>query len=395
MRYLKLGFDLFTKRLLINILLIIQLVISLVAINFSVARVQALGFGLNVVKQIPMEKYLCVMPIPEIKAIKGDDYFDFTRLEGEHYLGESYTVMLRCLSKSIKSLVYDDVLLENLSVPLKKGEWRAPVITEHGTNVYPVVISQEDKSIKYGDRLEVSSTNGNIFQVYVSGVLNTSQRYLNLSKSGNAATSDYFFKKVDRQIDGLMFFFDKEMYPQELYELLHKQPTRFIFFDEMNSDQFLSNAAVLSEQGYTYTPQELMMNSDDEYQENLRYYLPFCICIFAISLIGIVSFTALNMLQNAHYFSILYLCGSRTKYSSYICLGYVGIVCLATLIISFFVYTLGNLSGIMNQMDLYFTNTNILITGAILLLVVAVSMIIPIVMMKRFSVTEYIRKFEK
>ena len=275
--------------------------------------------------------------------------------------------------------------------------------TENGTVYYPVVINAAYSNLGYGEKMSVWATihkeSGDEtipFSIYVAGILNSDQRYISLGSGSNVATSDNFFSKVSGSRSSPLLLFNKDLLPAEVKPLFSVQSTRFLFFDPtIDQATMEQNIAILSNQAYTFTLDEILENSEAEYNDNMRFYMPFCVCIYAIALIGIISFVALNTLQNAHYFSILYLCGCRWKNCLYICTGYVGVITVLSLVLSFFIYSVASFAGITEQMGLYFTMGNLWLTLAIIAVLVITALIIPFVMMRRFSVTEFIRKYEK
>ncbi len=404
MRYIKLGLDLFNKRLLINLLLVIQVVIALTATNFAFARTQSIRMSLSIIEKIPNPNTVCTMAFREIIELRGDNYLDLEGIQGDYEVGSSSIFFLSSDTfPNLKAQAYDNCLIENIPVPLSRGSWEMQPITENGTVYYPVVINAAYSNLGYGDKMSVWATmhkeSGDEtipFSIYVAGILNSDQRYISLGSGSNVATSDNFFQKQTGSRSSPLLFFNKELLPTELEPLFSVQSTRFLFFDRtIDQTTMEQNIAILSNQAYTFTLNEILENSEAEYNDNMRFYMPFCVCIYAIALIGIISFVALNTLQNAHYFSILYLCGCRWKNCLYICTGYIGVITVLSLLLSFFIYSVASFAGITEQMGLYFTTGNLWLTLAIIAVLVITSLIIPFVMIHRFSVTEFIRKYEK
>ena len=404
MRYVKLGLDLFKKRPLINLLLALQVVIAIVAVNFVFARTYSLRMGLSILEKMPNPNSVCTMAPREITELKGDNYLDLEDIQGDYEIGASYRFFLSSDPyENLSAYAYDECLLKNIPVPLRRGTWEMQPITENGTTYYPVIVSSSFPGLKYGDRMEIWATihkesgDENIpFSIYVAGILNSDQRFLNFGSGSNAATGDNLFQKQTGSRSSPLLFFNKDQLPAELAPVMLIQSTRFLFFDPaLDKAAMEHNTTLLSNQAFTFTLDELLENSRAEFGENMRLYLPFCVCIYAIALIGVISFVALNTLQNARYFSILYLCGCRWKNCRNICIGYVGLLSLLALLISLLLYGLASAAGMSERMQLAFSVGNLWLTLAILLVVAITALVIPFVLMKRFSVTEFIRKFER
>lgn len=397
MKYIKLGIDLFLKNPKMNLFLVVQLIVSILAVNFCLGTTQSIKVELDLIEKIPNKNTVCFMPTFEMSNLKGNNYLDLKDIKEKFSIGETgYFFVNYKKAEGIKAFVYSQALLKNLKVPLSKGTWDFKVLNKNGIVYYPIVINTEYKNLKYQDSFQVSSEEFGQFGVYVAGVLHRSQRYVSMSTSGNTATSDLFFKRNLGENQLPLFFLNDSIIPQKVRKSITYQGTKFLFFDDdIKQNALDKEIKKLSNQGYVYSLESIVNNSYKNYNEYMRFYWPFCAFIFLISLVGIISFSALNTLRNTKYFSILYLCGCPWKNCKYICVSNLGFCSFIALIIAILIYNFVNLTGALVNMNLYFTHTNIVMTVLLIAITIIVPMLIPYYMIKKLSVNEFIKKFDK
>ena len=166
--------------------------------------------------------------------------------------------------------------------------------------------------------------------------------------STNSANSDHLIKECNP--DTVTFFGIDELYPNFAKDITYECDTRFIFFeDNITSEQFNRNYNIIKNQGYAYTYEQLLNNSQYHIKQGYTYYIPLLICLLLLCTIGIVSFTVLSIKNNQYYYSCFLLCGGRKKDCVNLSLINVLLIILISFLITFFITNLlvqtGALSG--------------------------------------------------
>lgn len=163
-----------------------------------------------------------------------------------------------------------------------------------------------------------------------------------------------------------------------------------MFFDNTQNRDVVDEAILkIRDQAFVFDYSTLLKNSQNEYQEESRYFIPICMSIISISLIGMISITALTTYENV-FFSILYLCGGKKAGLKYICLGYLGIISvvsfsLCTLLNAFLTY-----SGVYKKIMFDLSLLNVMSTVISIIILIVFSMLIPITLIRKLSVSEFI-----
>lgn len=397
MKYLKFSSDLLMKKPIASLLMLAQLVLSVIAVNYSLATIQSISLNMQLIKKIPNANTFCVMPTWDTMIIEGEEYINYDDIKGKYEIGKAgYLFFNGAGFEGIKMHTYSDSLLKNIQVPLSRGSWDLELLIENGKTYYPVVINAEYPNLKYKDKLVVSNDESGTINMYVAAVLNEGQRYLSLNTTGNQVNSDYFFKTCFDDLEQRPHFFANEKYlPEFAKKHIFYQDTKFLFFKDTTPNSVLQDAeGILSNQAYTYTLSELLENSRTNYREHVRLYIPFCVFIVLISLCGIISLSALSMLQNIRYFATLSLCGCCWRNCVYICFGYLGLLCFVASAILGAFYSIGNMFGLFLKANLLFTNMNVVVTLLIFMVVLLFPIFIPWFMLKKHSASQLLRKFD-
>jgi len=232
----------------------------------------------------------------------------------------------------------------------------------------------------------------------VCGVLNVQRKYFSMSTTSNVLRADMLFKTGENHEFNIgtycSFFGIQSLVPSELFDAAKKESAKILFFDsDIGVEGVEKIAEDIEKYAMTTTFDELRKNSMYNYSTISKYFTPLCLVVFFVSIMGIMSSTALNMLENSYLFSILFLSGCRWKDCAVICVSYTGVIVIFSLIGTFGLYICSWILEIQQRMNILFQFNNLMISGLMILFVFLISMLVPFYMVKKYSIAEYIRKF--
>ena len=305
--YLHYGYELFIKRLFVHLLLIAELCASVVAVNLAVSMIQGLYTDVNILRSTD-EDTLFVMPSYELSSVIGEDFLADLDIRSEYTVGEAYTASLTTPVSYGKVLLYNDTLLSQVSLPLSKGGWDAPAITEQGRTYYPLVVNNESVW-RLGDRFEAEASGERIY-CYIAGVLGDSNRYLIFSASSSAATTAQI---VDTPSETLELYGNAAHFPLALFTYHRVSDNKLLFLEKATPEDIAHDRSELRKVGFVFTRDEIIENSMDEIENNVRYYLPLCLGVLVVSLIGLLSYVMLSLYKDRDFYKIAMICGARRR----------------------------------------------------------------------------------
>ena len=157
---------------------------------------------------------------------------------------------------------------------------------------------------------------------------------------------------------------------------------------------FQNNQTELAKQGFVVSTQEMALNGQKDMREQVTSFLPFILCIFSISLVGIISFNILSTLQQSRLFSILYICGARWRNCLSVCVGYVLCVCGFSLLLGGAFYSFARANGLIEETGIVFSAYNVWWSLALYGIVLAATLLPPYILLKRQSPVEILRTEE-
>ena len=365
------GYELFAKHLFINILLILELIISIVAINLTVAKIQGLYIDVDII-ETASDDTLFIMQGSRHTASGEERVIDLSDIKGSFSVGEEKMMSLRTPFETNGNItIYNKAILENVEIPLKKGSWFASVIEENGKNYYPVIINDEE-SVRYGDRFEALTDTKEVLYCYVAGVLDNNGRYFKLSAASNIATTQQL---IDKSPDELKLFCNAEHFPVEKASYTHTYRGRALFFESVTEDELAHNIQVLKNQAFTFTKNDIISNSMETIDTNVRYYVPLCVGLLIISVLGLFSFAFLSLYKNSNFYKTAILCGARR--SDCVLIGFVSFDLLFVLSTGIICIIYAISYGLAGQNDLKFGGMNLLITGAIYVILMLFGYLLP------------------
>ena len=369
------GFELFCRRFWINLLLVIELVVSIVAMNLSVSTIEGLYTDLNMIKSLDSNTVF-VMPTRDLLNSKPNRRLDLSEIRGEYSIGEQYYSSIPVdnnRASMYRILMYNDEIISNISIPLLKGNWKSPTIIENGIKYYPVITSNES-IVKFGETFKTVTDSEPVY-CYVAGVLGNQQRYVNLSYASNISSTQQLIGNCK---DELIFFCNTEYFPLELFSYKSECTNKILFFDDVTAKEQESNILALRNQGFVFSVDEIVANSMESIKTNVGYYVPLVASIFLVSIMGLFSFSLFSICKNMGFYKTAKLCGASRK--DCVAIGVANYIWLLifSMGIIITVYAIALFSGFMLKEGITISKWNLLTTVFIYVLVLLCGNLIPI-----------------
>ena len=377
--FLRYGYELFSKHLFTNLLLIAELLTSIVAINLTVSTVQGLYTDVNIIKSMD-ESTIFVMPSSDLNADSPNESLSFTQIKGVFEVGESTSSYLVTPFKNNGIILYNEAILTHTQIPLSKGGWDSPVIEIDEKLYYPVIINNED-ALKYGNTF-TADTGIQTISCYVAGVLDSKERYLKLSSVSNVASTSQTVGKCDGE---LKFFCNTAHLSEDLFDYKTKQSNKILFFKEASIDDAEYNLNLLRNQAFVFTRNDIVFNSMQIIKENVKYYVPLGMGILFVSIVGIIAFSLLSIYKNINFYKSAFLCGARSRDCIFIAFASYFWLIILSLAMLAIIFSLALLFGMIEQLDLILSHWNAIITLFIYFTVLLSGGLAPLVLIRKFK----------
>jgi hypothetical protein len=404
MKFLDLGFRIFCRNTVLNLILVCQLAASLVLVNITLGQLNGQRLTLTFFESIAGEKGAYFMPsIEDYLSLQVDAldtperYSILEELSGVKAVSACYQFTFYREGEIFEAFAYDSYMSEKIRLPLLKGVWFTEFPAEEG--VVPVVVGSEDHGFIYGQTIPVNIRDADTqaaLNLKVVGVLRQPLYALGYSRGGTTITGNDIFERYDENYrGGPLIIFSREALAEYRDCYFSKHVNRLVFFDEnIGSEEYLRNLELMSTRGFVQTIDEMYALGRKEIGDNIKSMLPFIICTFSIAAVGLASLTILNAIRQRKIFAIYYLCGSKWKDCFKILAGYLLTVIILSLSLLAFVYGMALLTGNFYRRGLfiYISFNNLLATLGLCLVVIILSLVIPYLILKNTYPAEILRE---
>lgn len=364
---LRFGWGTFTKHAFTNLLLILELIISLIALNISASTLEGYYADIRAVEQLGGDAVF-VMPSSMLTAGR-DDIPDLSQVRGSYSVAEQYKCFNGASIDIDEWIAYNDTAAQH--VKLRLGSWDAEAITEGGEVYYPIIIS-DDSEHRLGDRFEALTGSGRT-HCYVAGVLNAEQRYLKFNSGSSSATTA---NTVADASGKLVVFSNAAHFPTD--ESFGTYDNKVVIFDGASDEDMAHNIRVLRDQGFVFTMDEIVENSMSGVRTNVAYFTPLVVSLFLVSLVGLVCLSIFANYKNMNFYRTAMLCGARRRdcsliaFLSYLFTTLISFVCLL------FLYFAASALGITTALGIRLYAVNAILTALVYVIVILFGSLIPL-----------------
>lgn len=420
--YIKFGFKLFKKNILLNIIIILQLSITIILTNVMVSRYNGFNEVLSLTKDFSLENTYLYMP-----AVNQDRFNE--RIINIQELLEKYKneiTLEQTMPSNFDSddgnkyeiIGYGEKMSECLNMPIKKGCWFNDVETDDYIpcvalgmhelgdiiNLSLVYESDEDLEDKKHDGLnekdfinkestQISEddltnnknndvNNGVNVQFKVVGIIDYNSNILKFMTSSNNPSLDVLFEKnsSDKQI---LLFNQRDLNKFNVNTVFNQYQNSILYLNSNNPQTVQNIVEDFQDQMWLISFKQAHTESIDQLLTQIEGILPLIISIFLVGIVSMLCLTLLNTYNNMRIFSIYYLCGMNWKSNILICLGYVFFQIFGTISLTAILFKVLYNSSVLPTSALIINGLNLMYTISIFIIAIISSLIAPYFLIRK------------
>lgn len=388
MKYLKLAKLAFCEKLKVNLILILQVFAVFVVINVLIGSVNSRQMLKEPYKDVLNKQGFVTyqMPLPEEN---GDtNYYPIDDIKSmlsdkAEVVSFEYLTFQTNSNDLVKVIACDDDFYSKLNLPLVSGKKGNAVIT------------QNMLGIGSGDSVDVLNV-GAKGNIKISGVL-TNPTYIPWTNSGTSEKSDIsiFYKKYDiSSNDGTFIIMNMSAFKALEIERGYyvTQIGKFIYYPQRVSEDIYQKDYEAMNQGNTLNIEEINKDTNKMINEDLKKYVPLCILVFTIVLIGVACSMAIQSLYQMKNYGIYYLCGMKWNNAVGICGSCVLIILVISGVLSAVTLKLLILFGVLANLGIVININNLYVSLIMAVLIFVISMIVPFVNINKQTPVNIIRR---
>ena len=393
----KFAFDMIKNNKIMSTAIVLQLAISIMLLNVTLAMYNDVALRLNVLSDFDRSKTLFYMS----KTILSEEneYENLKKLTDGAVVEPVYTCGFVNKEDNINiyATAYGDKTSEKLSYKMVSGQWYADAPKEKGVIN---VVAYEGSRFKTGDVYETalyssdSEKEGKLkVKLKITGIVNNKVGVITGATSSNVLETDILFQEVDFQSilteNWFLLNYNDVLNLENVTDEVMIMPDAFIFTKSDDNSKYIKD---LSNYGNILTFQSIIDNSDETLAEKLHTVYPIAAGVLMSGVIGAECLIILNNFRSRKRFAIYYLCGMRWGECITISVIQLTYLVAAAVPCSWIVFNLLNNFTIMNfnNVTLYDTN-NIFVTIGIIVLMYAVSVISTKLMVSGSSPKDYLK----
>ncbi len=413
---LKYGIRDFSRNLGFNIFVIIQITLVFITCVFTSSSVsQNLKYYNAFADILDGEGYCAspyinklhrIIPSTEIKDNKRfSDYGDyFENVVAVHQIiatGENGSEN----PYPQKTFAYDGCLIYDYKPIMDNGEWLSDVKSE--SNLLHAVISPNHYGLKVGDiiKQEFSTSQDSIcLDVKIVGMMKDGAKLFGATSDNdkistvggttNKLTAEMLFSNYYSDIAGKpAFVYNLDELEQYEISYITEQKMLIPFRDNLTEisqaeealDNFTIGAIPFS---------QIKKNTLSEIRKQIIILISIIVGLFMLTIVSIISFTAISTHKKLKDYGILYICGGRWKQCAFINFIVIAVDLILSSFLTCFVIQAMKLIGLLNNTVVMFTLNESLICLGVSIIIILVSLIMPIIIIGKTQPREIIKSNE-
>lgn len=310
----------------------------------------------------------------------------------------------------LQGAVYNKDLVKSFQPELSKGEWLNP-----DSNITQVVISENDKNWDVGDIItfvqEVPQEDGTsqevIIKAQVCGKIQegTTIWGKQLGEGGQYHLDyrDLYSTYRYEQEQSILLMFSEEQLKKNDINVDYSYNYIISYKESITEKQASQNERIIMDNikaesygrdGFSYflELESYMETTKREIMRNIIMYIPILICVFLVTVISLINVCTLNMRESYRQNAVFYLLGLHwRKCSIFACLQNIFTLIIAGIFTVLYV-NLAELFQLKKYIFIKIYNETIWLMLVIVLILFIISMIIPMVMLRRKQPIDVIRQ---
>ena len=406
MKYIKLGYLLFLKNLKLNFIVVFE-IIAMILVGVNMISLVSIGVqATSLVQPLTNSKFVYYMSTENYLDIITMDSLDNNKtnesekldIKNVDFRTRIFITDASCIDKvdsTIKVYAYNKSLIDFLEIPLKDGVWFGE--TTKNNSIIDAVSTANDL-FEVGDivflRLYAQDLKTKEIKVRIIGVLDNPAYLPNTQHISQSAFSLTLFNDVSYNKTGepTILINSEDIADIETIFLNATKSEYIVFNNDISNEEYQENIKNLSENGLVATSDDIKENDGAWIVSLLKENLPMIIFLFAISIIGLLSISIINMANYIKTFSIYFICGATLKDCYKVIVSYLFIMFLWVGVLALL------LTVIFANIDVSFFSLielnrfTIIWAFSVLVLYFGLSIIWPLVVFKRSTLKETLNK---
>ncbi len=291
-------------------------------------------------------------------------------LEGKYKVYDSI-VLESNSADNVTIIALSDEIYDNLALPLMSGNYGGAVTNFGG------------KTGKFN-----LDCGGSSIELNITGVL-TPNTFLPIMSSYSTG-SDFTTKDFYVTSDSFKNYIITRKSSVERYESLFAFNLGFLI--QFNDDNYRRNIEILSSKAGVTEGGQILKNSQKALWGDLKDFIPLLVCVTLAVVIGTVSVSIIMNAKSEYRNGVLWMCGYSRRKILFFHLFNMTFMFIISTIIFVFVHQTMSLFEIELFKSASFSLANIFATVIVCAVMIAVSMIIPVIKSRKTAPVEYLRR---
>ena len=404
MKTLRLIFEFFSRSKIPAVIIVIIFTGSLFIANYSISILRYITYSRNVLVNTETVNSLYCMPFMYDEDETSETVIDEIEKKAKKY--EAYTPFKRTWNfnalingVNVKNSLFTEEMIDSYKLPLSKGNWND--LMKESSDCFNVIASgRQFNYLNVGDTLDMKLPDviDKSIKIKIVGILANPS----IVPQFNTAGSEIDSMQLYEYVNGMVFYKSNRLNNtlNEIagYDIISTQNNFFTSFKptatETEKDKYYS---FLSEYSAVATYNEILDNTDDRINSDLRRTIPMPIFLLLIVTLSLISLSVLFVNKQLRMHSIYYLCGCSIQKLYFIISCAIGLM-----------GSIGGLLNIIYVLNYYFLadclissltdnliyDENIVIFTVIYTIVIsAISIVLSILVFRKSSPIEIYRKY--
>lgn len=388
MKYFRFALISLCDNIKINLLMILEMIVVFVGVNLIIGSYN--------------NRNMLYKPYSDILSNTGwyivSDYDENTgeplssQMKGKLYFIKMYSysslITLNGRNVPVNITICPDEILNNMKLPVNSGKWQIDSPKD-----IVCIAAPNNFDISSGDELKLPLANS----VKISGIL-TDPCYIPCFLQWSTSQGiENFYRKYSLK------YYSPEEECLELFMSFSEFSETGIETDNTNKS-FIAYDVNPTAENTTYN-EELLKNNyqcgirlskikertENSINDILKKFIPIAVCTFVVIMIGFMSSTAINTLQQMKNYGTMFLCGMNWNDCIKILFAHNALIMISSVSITSIIFGIFKLMNLSAYLGLSFGMNNIVITAIIILIIILLNLIILSAVVRRKTPVDIIR----
>lgn len=388
MKYFRFALISLCDNIKINLLMILEMIVVFVGVNLIIGSYN--------------NRNMLYKPYSDILSNTGwyivSDYDENTgeplssQMKGKLDFIKMYSysslITLNGRNVPVNITICPDEILNNMKLPVNSGKWQIDSPKD-----IVCIAAPNNFDISSGDELKLPLANS----VKISGIL-TDPCYIPCFLQWSTSQGiENFYRKYSLK------YYSPEEECLELFMSFSEFSETGIETDNTNKS-FIAYDVNPTAENTTYN-EELLKNNyqcgirlskikertENSINDILKKFIPIAVCTFVVIMIGFMSSTAINTLQQMKNYGTMFLCGMNWNDCIKILFAYNALIMISSVSITSIIFGIFKLMNLSAYLGLSFGMNNIVITAIIIFIIILLNLIILSAVVRRKTPVDIIR----